>query len=72
MTLAFPGVGNYQIILAQDATGSRTVTWAAGNNPQYVGSATAPAINTTANSYTMVSIHYNITAAWIAAAKVNA
>jgi len=70
ISMTFPGVGNYQLLLAQDATGGRTVTWA--GSVQYVGSATAPAINTVANSYTMVSIYWNGNAAWLAASKVNA
>ena len=73
LTLVFPGVGNYQLLLNQDATGSRTVTWAGYTTISYVGSATAPAINTGANSQTMVNFYYNgATAVWIAAAKVNA
>lgn len=70
VTLAFPGVGNYQLLLAQDATGSRTVTWSGVS--RYVGSATAPAINTAANSSTMVSLYYDGTSTWLAASKVNA
>ena len=70
ISTVFPGVGNYQLLLVQDATGGRTVTWA--GSVQYVGSATAPAINTVANSYTMVSIYWNGSSAWLAASKVNA
>lgn len=70
ISTVFPGVGNYQLLLIQDATGGRTVTWA--GSVQYVGSATAPAINTVANSYTMVSIYWNGNAMWLAASKVNA
>lgn len=67
---SFPGIGNYQLILTQDATGSRAVTWSGVS--RYVGSATAPAINTSANSQTVVSIYYDGTNIWLAAAKVNA
>lgn len=70
ISTTFPGVGNYLLLLVQDATGGRTVTWA--GSVQYVGSATAPAINTVANSYTMVSIYWNGNAVWLAASKVNA
>jgi hypothetical protein len=70
VTLQFPGVGNYQLLLTQDATGSRTVTWSGVS--RYVGSATAPAINTTANNSTVVSIYFDGTNAWLAASKVNA
>ena len=73
ITLAFPGVGNYQLILTQDTTGNRTVTWTGYGNFYYVGSATAPAINTPANSMTVVSLYFNGTnAVWLAASKVNA
>lgn len=72
ITLTFPGIGNYQILLVQDGTGNRTVTWAAGSNPQYVGSASAPAINLTAGSMTMVSVYWNGSASFIAVSKVNA
>lgn len=70
VTLSFPGAGNYQLILTQDGTGSRTVTWSGVS--RYVGSATAPAINTAASTATVVSIYYDGTNAWLAAAKVNA
>ena len=70
VTLTFPGVGNYQILLTQDATGNRTATWSGVS--RYVGSATAPAINTAANGSTIVSIYYDGTNAWLAASKVNA
>ena len=70
ITLSFPGVGNYQVILVQDATGSRTVTWP--GTAAYVGSASAPAINATASGETIVSIYWNGSKAYIAAAKVGA
>lgn len=70
VTLAFPGVGNFQLLLTQDATGNRSVTWSGVS--RYVGSATAPAINLTASSSTVVSIYYDGTSAWLAASKVNA
>lgn len=72
VTCAFPGVGNYQILLIQDGTGNRTVTWSASNNVQYVGSATAPAINLPANTMTMVSIYWSGSGTFIQALKVNA
>lgn len=70
ITLSFPGVGNYQIILTQDGTGNKTVTWSGVS--RYVGSATAPAINVTASSSTVVSLYYDGTNTWLAASKVNA
>lgn len=70
LTLSFPGVGNYQIILTQDGTGNRTVTWAGVT--RYVGSASAPAINTAASSSTVISIYYDGTNVWLGASKVNA
>ena len=71
ITLSAPGAGHYQLILVQDATGNRTVTWA-GGTIMYVGSATAPAINTAANTSTVVSIYFDGTNLWLAASKVNA
>lgn len=70
VTLAFPGVGNFQLLLTQDATGNRSATWSGVS--RYVGSATAPAINLTANSSTVVSLYYDGTNVWLAASKVNA
>lgn len=71
ITLAFPaGVGNYQLILHQDATGGRTVTWPGVS--LWVGGATQPAINTAANGYTLVSVYWDGTAVWLGAVKVNA
>ncbi len=73
VTFAFPGVGDYKLLLIQDGTGNRTVSWTGGsNNPQYVGSASAPAINLPANTMTMVSVYWSGSAAFIQAAKVNA
>ena len=73
VTLQFPGVGDYQLILTQDATGNRTVTWTGYAGIYYVGSATAPAINTPANTMTVVSFYFNgESAVWLAASKVNA
>lgn len=69
-TLAFPGVGNFQLLLTQDATGNRSVTWSGVS--RYVGSATAPAINLVANSSTVVSLYFDGTSVWLAATKVNA
>lgn len=65
-----PGVGNYQVILVQDATGGRTVIWPA--DAKYVGSLQPPAVNTTANSETLVSIYYNGTNTYISTSFVNA
>lgn len=70
LNLSFPGVGNYQILLTQDATGNRTVSW--GGVTRYVGSASAPAINTAANSSTVISIYFDGTNVWLGASKVNA
>lgn len=70
VTLSFPGVGNYQLILTQDGTGSRTVTWSGVS--RYVGSASAPSINGTASASTLVSFYFDGTNVWMAAAKVNA
>lgn len=76
ITLTAPGPGNYQLILVQDATGGRSVTWAAqGGVVVFVGSATAPEINTGASSYTMVSLFFDGAGtgnSWLSAAKVNA
>lgn len=71
ITCQFPGVGNYQILIVQDGTGNRTVTWAAANNPQFVGSASAPAINLGANTMTMASIYWSGGAIFLSAIKVN-
>lgn len=70
VTLSFPGVGNFQLVLLQDATGNRTVTWSGVS--KYVGSATAPAINTAASSETLFSFYYDGTQVRLAGAKVNA
>lgn len=72
VSLTFPGVGNYHLLLVQDATGNRTVSWSAALNPQYVSSATAPAINLSANGCTVVSIYWSGNTAFIGVGKVNA
>ena len=72
ITLSCPGTGSYQLVLVQDATGGRTVTWG-GGTVLYVGSATAPAINTAANGYTVVTIFCSSAGVFfLAASKVNA
>lgn len=70
VTLAFPGVGNFLLLLTQDATGNRSATWSGVS--RYVGSATAPAINLVANSSTVVSLYFDGANVWLAASKVNA
>jgi hypothetical protein len=66
----FPGIGNYQLILQQDNTGGRTVTW--GGQVRFLSSVGAPAINTAVNSYTMVSIYWDGSVSWIGVNKVGA
>jgi len=48
--------GHYQLRLIQDATGGRSVTWSGISSTQWLGSSTAPAINTAANGQTIVNI----------------
>lgn len=48
--------GTYQLRLIQDATGSRTVTWSGISSSRWLGATSAPAVNSTANSETIVSI----------------
>lgn len=70
LTLSFPGIGHYQLILVQDATGNRTVSYAA--TPRFVGRATAPDINVTANSETILSLYWNGTNVYLTGSKVGA
>lgn len=74
ITLTAPGPGNYQLLLFQDAIGGWSVTWAVPSpgSVLYVGSASAPPIYTTANGWTVVSIYWNGSSAFLAASKVNA
>jgi hypothetical protein len=52
-------VGNYQLRLIQDATGSRAVTWSGPSASRWLGNTTAPAINLAINGETMVSIYFD-------------
>lgn len=70
LSFSFPGVGSYQLIISQDGTGNRTVTWPAGT--KFVGSATAPSLNTVGSGETVISIFYNGSSPYIQASKVNA
>lgn len=70
VSLSFPGVGMFQIILIQDGTGNRTVTWSGVT--LYVDSPTAPEINTAAGGATLVSVFYDGANVWLGAGKVNA
>ena len=70
ITQSFPGIGNYQLLLKQDATGNRSVTWSGVS--LYIGSTNQPAINTAANSYSIASIYYDGTNIFLGVSKVNA
>ena len=70
LSFSFPGVGNYQLRVVQDATGSRTL--AISGTAVYIGSATLPAIQTAANSETLLSIYYNGSKMYIGVSKVGA
>lgn len=70
ITLSFPGVGNYQVILVQDATGSRACTLSGVS--YWVGAASQPSINTTANARTLVSLYWDGSAITCGVAKLNA
>ena len=68
--LSFPGVGNYQVVLIQDATGSRACTLSGVS--YWVGAASQPSINTTANARTLVSLYWDGSAVTCGVAKLNA
>lgn len=70
LTLSFPGVGNYQLILAQDSAGARTVAFA--GTVSYLNSATQPPINTAPNGRTLFSIFWDGTEQIIGVAKIGA
>lgn len=61
LTIDFTGaaVTTYQLRMIQDATGSRTVTWSGLSGSRWLGSATAPAINSAASGETIVNIFYD-------------
>jgi len=65
-TFSNPDVGNYQIKIIQDATGSRSVTWP---SIKWAGS-TAPTLTTAAGSEDIVSLYYD-GSAWYAMASLN-
>lgn len=70
LTFNFPGVGHYTLVLVQDATGNRTVSYAVA--PRFVGRATAPDINVTANSETILTVYWNGANAYLTGSKVGA
>ena len=70
ITQSFPGIGNYQLLLKQDATGNRSVTWSGVS--LYIGGITQSAVNTAANSYSIASIYYDGTNIFLGVSKVNA
>lgn len=61
LTISFTGaaVGTYQLRLIQDGTGSRTLAWSGLSASRWLGSASAPAINSAANGETIVNIFYD-------------
>lgn len=70
VTFSFPGIGNYQLIIEQDGTGNRTLSYAQSVN--FLGSATAPAINTGAWTHTILSVFWSGSNIYIGGSKVNA
>lgn len=59
LTISFSGatIGDYQIRLIQDATGSRTLAAISGlSSSRWIGSATQPSHNTAANGETLLTI----------------
>jgi hypothetical protein len=65
-------VGHYQVRLVQDGTGSRPVTWAGLSSSRWLNSATAPAINLTAGSETVLNIFFDGATAVQSMSKVGA
>ena len=74
LTVDFTGaaVTTYQLRLIQDGTGGRTVTWSGLSATRWLGSSSAPAINSAANGETIVNIFYDGTNAVQSAVKVGA
>ena len=74
ITVSFTGaaVGNYQLRLIQDGTGSRTVAWSGLSGSRWLGATSAPAVNSAASGETIVSIFYDGTNATQSLAKVGA
>lgn len=66
--LSAPGVGTYQLIVYQDGTGNRTLSW--NGITLYLGSATAPPVKTTANSRTFYTLYYNGSEFYLAGSRV--
>lgn len=64
--------GHYQLRLVQDATGSRTVAWSGLTATRWLGSAAAPAINSTANGETLVTMYYSGSAFTQSLSKIGA
>lgn len=67
-------VGKYQVILAQDATGNRTVTWGAGTpgSTRWLGVSGAPVINLAVSGETFITLYYDGTNSYGSCARVNA
>lgn len=68
LTLTAPGIGNYQLIVFQDAVGKRTLTWS--NVTMFLGSGTAPPVKTTSYSRTLFTLYYDGTDFYLAGTKV--
>lgn len=66
--LSAPGIGTYQLIVYQDGTGNRTLSW--NGITLYLGSATAPPVKTTANSRTFYTLYYNGSEFYLAGSRV--
>lgn len=66
--LSAPGVGTYQLIVYQDGTGNRTLSW--NGITLYLGSATAPPVKTTANSRTFYTLYFNGSEFYLAGSRV--
>lgn len=66
--LSAPGIGTYQIVVIQDWTGNRTLTW--NGISMFLGSPTAPPVKTNPNSRTLFTLYYDGSEYYLAGSKV--
>jgi hypothetical protein len=63
-------IGSYQLRLIQDATGGRTVTWSGLSASRWLGSLTAPAINSAIAGESLITMFFDGTNITQSAAKI--
>lgn len=70
LSFAFPGIGNYQLVVAMGAVGGFSVVLS--GVAYWIGAASQPALNTAPSGRSLVSLYWDGSQAYCSVAKINA